>query len=99
MGLFDKLKKGLTKTRDKVGTGFRAVLRVGQSIDEEVIERLEETMLSDDMGPGMTGRLIEDVRSAWKRGQLKEAQEITPFLQERIIGYWPENVRLLISAE
>ena len=98
MGLFDKLKKGLTKTRDKVGTGFRAVLRVGQSIDEEVIERLEETMLSDDMGPGMTGRLIEDVRSAWKRGQLKEAQEITPFLQERIIGYWPENDRLLNAA-
>ena len=99
MGVFDKLKKGLTKTRDKVSTGFRAVLRVGQSIDDEVIDQLEETMLADDMGPGMTLRLIEDVRAEWKSGRLREAQEITPFLQERIIGYWPEDDRQLNAAE
>ena len=99
MGVFDKLRRGLTKTRAKVSTGFRAVLRVGQSIDDDVIDQLEETMLADDMGPGMTLRLIEDVRAEWKSGRLKEAQEITPFLQERIIGYWPENDRQLNAAE
>ncbi|UCG32338.1 MAG: signal recognition particle-docking protein FtsY [Phycisphaerales bacterium] len=99
MGILDKLKQGLTKTRDKVSTGFRAVLRVGQSIDEDIIDRLEETMLADDMGPTMTARLIEDVRSEWKSGRLKEAQEITPFLQERIISYWPEDDRRLNQAD
>jgi len=95
VGVFDKLKKGLSKTRERVTTGFRAVLRVGQSIDDQVLDTLEETMLADDMGPGMTHRLIEDVRSAWKSGRISEAQEITAFLQERIINYWPEDDRRL----
>jgi fused signal recognition particle receptor len=99
VGIFDKLRQGLTKTRDKVATGFRAVLRVGQSIDDDVIDRLEETMLGDDMGPTMTARLIDDVRAEWKSGRLKEAQDITPFLQERIISYWPEDDRRLNQAE
>jgi fused signal recognition particle receptor len=99
VGVFDKLKKGLGKTRSRVASGFRAVLRVGQSIDDEVLDQLEETMLADDMGPGMTHRLIEDVRSAWKSGQIGEAQEITTFLQDRIIKYWPEDDRRLGFAE
>jgi len=99
VGIFDKLKQGLTKTREKVTTGFRAVLRVGQSIDDDLIDRLEETMLADDMGPAMTARLIDDVRDEWKSGRLKEAQDVTPFLCQRIINYWPEDDRRLNQAD
>ena len=99
MGIFDRLKKGLSKTREKVAGGLRSVLRVGQRIDDDLLDRLEETMLADDMGPQMTHRLIEDVRSAWKSGKFVESQEITSFLQERIVQYWPESDRRLNFAE
>ena len=99
MGLLDRLKKGLTKTREKVASGLRSVLPIGQKIDEGVLDRLEETMLADDMGPQMTMRLIDDVRAAWKKGRINETQEIIPFLQEQIIAYWPESDRRLHWAE
>ena len=98
MGLFDRLKKGLAKTREKIGHSFRAVLPIGRKIDDEVIDRLEETMLADDMGPSTTARLIDEVRSAYKAGSITETQEIIPFLKEKVISYWPADDRKLRSA-
>ncbi len=99
MGIFDKFKKGLAKTRDKIAEGFRTVLPVGKPIDEETIDRLEETMLAADMGPGVVTQLIAEVRKAWKKGQVKEAQDIVPWLQEQIITRWPEDDRQLRYAD
>ena len=99
MGLFDRLKKGLGKTRDKIGRSFRSVLPFGKKIDDAVIDRLEETMLTDDMGPTTTTRLIDEVRTAYKAGEISETQEIIPFLQKKIVSYWPETQRRLAMAE
>ena len=95
MGLFDRFKKGLAKTRQKISRSFRSILPFGKRIDDEVIDQLEETMLADDMGPGATARLIDEVRTAYKSGEIAETQEIIPFLKKRIIGYWPEADRQL----
>ena len=46
MGLLDRFKRGLARTRDKITTGFRAALRVGRKIDQETLDRLEDTMLA-----------------------------------------------------
>lgn len=99
MGLFDRLKKGLARTREKITSGFRSVLPFGKKIDDEVLEQLEETMLADDMGPATVMKLIDGVRGAWKAGTIKETQEIIPFLQEQIAAYWPSADRQLRFAE
>jgi len=98
MGLFDRLKQGLAKTRDKISRSFRSILPFGKKIDETIINQLEETMLTDDMGPAVTARLIDEVRTAWKGGQIGETQEIIPFLKQKIVSYWPEADRQLIRA-
>jgi len=98
MGLFDRFKKGLAKTRDKIARSFRSILPFGKKIDDAVIDELEETMLADDMGPGTTARLIAEVREAYKAGEIHETQEIIPFLKRRIVTYWPEADRQLITA-
>lgn len=99
MGLFDRFKQGLSKTREKIGRSFRSVLPFGRKIDDEVIDQLEETMLADDMGPMVTAQLVDEVRRAYKAGEIKETQEIIPFLQNKIVGYWPEADRQLKFAE
>jgi fused signal recognition particle receptor len=99
MGLLDRFKKALGKTRDRVVGGLRSVLPFGRKIDEDLLTSLEETMLKDDMGPATTRRLIDDVRAAWKADKIGEAQEIVPFLKEKIVGYWPPDVRELRFAE
>ncbi|UCD29456.1 MAG: signal recognition particle-docking protein FtsY [Planctomycetota bacterium] len=98
MGMFDRFKSGLTKTRQKISSSFRSVLPFGKKIDDQIIDQLEETMLVDDMGPGTTARLIDEVRAAYKSGQIAETQEIIPFLQQKIVSYWPESDRQLIRA-
>ena len=99
MGLFDRFKKGLTKTREKIAQGFRAVLPVGQAIDENILNNLEDTMLAADMGPAVVTALINDVRTAWQKGRLSETQDILPHLRERVIERWPEQDRKLARAE
>ncbi len=97
MGLFDRFRQGLTKTRQKIQSGFQSLLR-GQ-ISDELLDQLEETMLADDMGPATTTRLIEEVRQAWQAGQIDRAEQIVPFLKDKIVSYWPESDRQLNRAE
>lgn len=98
MGFFDRIKAGLSKTRQKITSSFRTILPFGKKIDDGVIAQLEETMLADDMGPAPTARLISDVRAAWKAAEINETQDVIPFLKRQIISYWPEADRQLIAA-
>ncbi len=93
MGLFDRFKAALSKTREKVVSSFKSILPFGRKIDEQILTQLEETMLRDDMGPATTTRLIDEVRTAWKAGKVNETQEIIPFLKQRVVEYWPPDVR------
>lgn len=99
MGLFDRFKRGLSRTREKVSAGFRSVLRLGRKIDEDTLTRLEETMLTGDFGPATTSRLIDVVRSGWKGGKIVEEQEVTEYLKQHIVGMWPEADRALRYAK
>ncbi len=98
MGFLDRLKKGLSKTREKVATGFRAVLPFGRKVDEGLLEELETTMLASDMGPMMVAKLIEMVRKEWKRGTIKEAQDVVAHLRDFVAEYWPEDDRRIRYA-
>lgn len=98
MGLFDRFKKGLARTREKLAAGFRSILRIGQRIDQDTITRLEESMLSGDFGPATTAKLIDLVRAGWKSGQITEEQEILAYLKTHVAGMWPEEDRAIHFA-
>ena len=98
MGLFDRLKKGLSRTRDKLAAGLRGVLSFGRKIDETLLDDLADAMLAGDMGPRAVQVLENEIRDAWKAGQISEAQEILPFLKERIANTWPAGDRQLRMA-
>jgi len=99
MGLFDAFKRGLSKTRDKLVSGMRRVLAFGRKIDETLLDELQDAMLAADMGPSAVASLHEEVRGAWKRGEIREAQEIVPFLKRRIASTWGEGDLALRKAE
>jgi fused signal recognition particle receptor len=98
MGLFDSFKKGLAKTRDRVVSGLKKVLPFGRAIDDELLNTLEETLLADDMGPRTVMTLMDAVRDAWKAKQIREAQEIVPFLKSRIVDTWMKSDRSIHRA-
>jgi len=97
MGLFDKLKSALSKTRDSVAAGL-GFLGIRRAIDDAVLTELERTMLASDLGPATSRQLLADVRAAWKAGTLRETPEIVPFLKEKLIALWPPESRSLAFA-
>ncbi len=99
MGLLERFKERMTRTREKIATGFRSVMRVGRSIDEETLSRLEDTMLACDFGPAATSRLIDVVRGGWRSGEIVEEQEVRDYLRRHIVELWPESDRNLVMAE
>ncbi len=67
MGLWDKLRDGLKRTRDQVLSQVGAVLGVRGNVDPATLERLEEALLLADVGPATTERLIEDAKTRMRR--------------------------------
>jgi fused signal recognition particle receptor len=98
MGLFDRFKKGLSKTRQAIAGGLRSILPFGRKIDEALLDDLEIALLAGDMGPRAVAGLIDEVRQAWKSKQVSEAQEIVPFLKARIAETWSESDRSIHFA-
>ncbi len=102
MGLFTKtagyLKEHLGKTRDKISTSFSTVLSLGKKLDNELLNELEETLISDDIGVETTEKLITDLRDAFHSGQIATTDDVIPFLKEHIKSYWPHRDRQLHSA-
>ena len=96
-GLFTKLKEGLQKTHEKIASGLRAVLTVGRKLDEELLEEIEEQLYVADIGPAAVLRLCEGLREAYRKGEIRSADEVVPFLKEHIkkdLRQWDTDLHL-----
>jgi fused signal recognition particle receptor len=102
MGIFTKtaefFKDRLGKTRDKISSSLSSVLTLGRNIDETLLDKLEETLISDDIGVETTDKLITDLRAAYRSRQIAATEDIIPFLKEHIKNYWPHRDRQLHLA-
>lgn len=107
VGLLDKLKAGLTKTRDALTRNLDSLVFGKRELDQALYDELEEVMISADMGPQFTYDLIEDVKQRVKRKELDDASQIKKVLQERMMAILqqmekpleiPKNQPFLIMA-
>ncbi|MBE6935923.1 MAG: signal recognition particle-docking protein FtsY [Ruminococcaceae bacterium] len=76
MGLFDKIKQGLTKTRDKLSGFVENVLSSFREVDEDLLEELEEALILSDVGVETASETIERLRADVKSGRLKEVDQV-----------------------
>jgi len=102
MGIFSKtvnyIKQHLGKTRDRISSSLSAVLTMGRRIDDDLLDKLEETLISDDIGVETTDKLITDLRDAYRAKKIATTDEIVPFLKEHMKEYWPRQDRQLRTA-
>src|SRR5256885_17032759 len=82
---FDRLKQGLQKTRENIfGKVERLLLGKGK-VDDEFLEKLEEILLTGDVGVDTTTRIIDDLKNrVWKDLYL-DAEELNKILREEIL--------------
>jgi fused signal recognition particle receptor len=86
MGIFDKIKNGLAKTRDQLFTRMEWAVK-GKPIDEEAFEGIEEAMLLADVGFETTQTFVAALKARWKRGQIKTSEDIRQAMREEVEGF------------
>ena len=85
MGFFDRLKKGLTKTRENFTHNIERLIIGYADIDDELIDDLEETLLMADVGVKTTEMLITAVRKGIKQKEIRTPEDLIPFLEKEIV--------------
>jgi fused signal recognition particle receptor len=85
ISLFERLKTGLAKTRDVLTMDLNDLFSK-KVIDKELYDKLEELLISADMGPQFTYDLIDDVKKRVSRHDLQNAGQIKKVMQERMIA-------------
>lgn len=84
MGLFSKLKEGLSKTRNSIVSGIDAVFSGFASIDDDFYEELEETLIMGDIGVRATQDIIEELKEKVKENKIKDPKECKQLLIDTI---------------
>lgn len=89
MGFFDKLKKGLFKTKDAIMGRIDDLFKRFAKVDEELFEELEELLISADIGFSTTEAILDELRDTVKENKIKDGEEVKAELLKilrRLVG-------------
>ena len=83
-GFFNRLKEGLTKTRNNIVNGIDSVFSGFSTIDEDFYEELEEILIMGDIGVNATEKILDRLRSQVKENHIKEPSKCKELLIQSI---------------
>lgn len=98
-GFFEKLKDGLTKTRNSITEKVSEVLNLAITIDDELYEELEEILITSDIGVDTSIYVIEKLKKKVKDYKIKDLSEIKPCLKEVLMDILGEEEEPIKTAE
>ena len=95
-GLFNKKKKetldkGLEKTKESVFDKLTRAVAGKSKVDDEVLDNLEEVLITSDVGVGTTLKIIERIESRVARDKYVSTSELNGMLREEIASLLGEN--------
>ncbi|WP_434939690.1 signal recognition particle-docking protein FtsY [Shewanella sp. HL-SH8] len=82
-GMFARLKRGLMRTSENIGSGFIGLFS-GKKIDDDLFEELEEQLLIADVGVETTTKLIKNLTEQASRKQLKNAEALYDLMRDEM---------------
>ena len=97
MSFFDRLKAGLGKTRSVLTQPLKSLAGVFRNIDEEYLEELEMVLLAADLGVKTTMELLDEVRRAWKKGDIDTTEKVPNFLKKYLAQILNESQGNLVE--
>jgi fused signal recognition particle receptor len=82
--VFGSIRKGLARTRNRLGSALGGVLTGRRKVDEAFLEELEEALIASDVGPRLAVELADRVRQEFKTKQPEDGDDILALLRSEI---------------
>jgi fused signal recognition particle receptor len=86
-GLFQRLKSGLSKTRESFLGKVDAIFLGKKVIDAQLLDELEEILVTSDLGIRTVQELLDEARRQVSRKELADPEALKRFLKERILSF------------
>src|SRR5450631_626161 len=83
--LLEKLKSGVQKTRAGLVTALEDALQGKKRIDADLLDELESTLISADIGVRTTSEILESIRQRGDRHQVADAAELKNLIREHLL--------------
>ena len=85
MGFFDKIKAGLTRTKENIGHSFDQLF--AGELDDDFYDELEETLILSDMGVETAMKAVEELRRAVKAGRIRDTEGARECLRNILVEF------------
>ncbi|WP_394708554.1 signal recognition particle-docking protein FtsY [uncultured Desulfuromusa sp.] len=84
LGIFERFKAGLSKTQSSLVGRVDSLLRGRTAIDADLIEELEEILITADLGMQTTQQLIESLETSRTKGELASPDQVRQLLMDEL---------------
>ncbi len=98
MGFFEKLSKGLSKTKNSLLTGIEELFSSGADLDE-ICDELEELLIMADVGVKSAGMITDELRTRAKEQKLKTKEELFDAVKEIIADMMTPDAPMDLSGK
>ena len=85
MGFFDKLRKGLGKTKQTLNEKINDVFANFRKVDEDLLDELEEALIMSDIGIETSTKIINELRIRIKKENIQDEEAVRKVLKEEMI--------------
>ena len=99
MGFFDKLKAGLSKTKNALFGKLDQLFKSFSKVDEDMLEELEEVLITADVGVVPTEMIIDSLRNKIKTDKITDPADVKTALQEILVGMIGEGEPLKLDTQ
>lgn len=99
MGFFDKLKAGLAKTKNALFGKLDQLFRGFSKVDEDMLEELEEVLITADVGVGPTEKIIDGLRDKIRAEKITEPEKVKVALEEILVSMIGEGEPLVLDTK
>ena len=99
MGLYDKIKAGLKKTKENANSMLNAVFATFRQVDEDLLEELEEALIAADIGATLAYETTEAVRREAKLNKIGSREELSALMSRILAEKMTENRGLQLGTK
>ncbi len=90
-GLFGKIKQGIARTKSQVFDKISHAIHAKAKIDDELLEEIEDILISGDVGVETTLALLDNVKTRIRKEKYEDSDKLFEVLQDEVVQMFPES--------